>query len=298
MTATAARSLVTSRKPFRSPETSLHGAREWRRTSSGSHSDGARSGRCAQLMGGDVGYLAAFSGGVVSFLSPCVLPIVPAYLAIITGLDIEQLRDSNRPLVRIGRDTMLFIAGFSAVFIVLGLSATTVGKALFRNQSTLTRASGGVVLAMALFLLGSLFLNAPWMYQERRFHPKLSRFGPFAAPVAGVAFGFGWTPCIGPVLTSVLAVAADRGGAREGATLLAMYSLGLGVPFLITGLAFGRLAGALGFFKRHVRGLTVTSSFAMAAFGILLVFDRMLWLTGEVQRGLDAVGLGRLIELG
>lgn len=249
-------------------------------------------------MTGDVGHLAAFAGGVVSFLSPCVLPIVPAYIAIITGLDVEQLRDADRPLARIGRDTLLFIAGFSAVFIALGLSATTVGQALFRNQSLLTRASGAVVLAMALFMLGSLFLNAPWLYQERRFHPNLSRFGPFAAPVAGVAFGFGWTPCIGPVLTSILAVAASRGSVAEGASLLAVYSAGLGVPFLITGLAFGRLAGALSWVKRHVLGLTAASSFALAAFGVLLVMDRLVWVTGELQQALDAVGLGRLVELG
>jgi cytochrome c-type biogenesis protein len=239
-------------------------------------------------MTSDVGYLAAFAGGVVSFLSPCVLPIVPAYLAVITGLDVEQLRDADRPLARIGRDTLLFVAGFSAVFVGLGLSATTIGQGLFRNQSLLTRVSGGVMLAMALFMLASLFLNAPWLYQERRFHPELSRFGPFAAPVAGVAFGFGWTPCI----------AASRGDAGQGATLLAVYSAGLGLPFLVTGLAFGRLAGTLGWVKRHVRGLTATSSFALAAFGVLLVMDRLVWLTGELQRALDAVGLGRLVELG
>lgn len=249
-------------------------------------------------MTSDVGYLAAFAGGVVSFLSPCVLPMVPAYLAIITGLDVEQLRDADRPLVRIARDTLLFIAGFSAVFVALGLSATTIGRTLFRNQSLLTRVSGGVVLVMALFMLASLFLNAPWLYQERRFHPKLSRFGPFAAPVAGVAFGFGWTPCIGPVLTSILAVAASRGDAVDGATLLAVYSAGLGLPFLITGLAFGRLAGTLGWVKRHVRELTAISSFALAAFGVLLVMDRLVWLTGEMQQALDAIGLGGLVELG
>jgi cytochrome c-type biogenesis protein len=246
----------------------------------------------------DVGYIAAFAGGVVSFASPCVLPIVPAYLAIITGLDVEQLQDADRPLARIGRDTGLFILGFSAVFIALGLSATTIGQSLFRNQSLLTRASGAVVLAMARFMLGSLFLGAPWLYQERRFHPNLSRFGIFAAPVAGVAFGFGWTPCIGPVLTSILAVAAGTGSPLSGALLLAVYSVGLGVPFLVTGLAFGRLAGALGWVKHHVQGLTIASSFALAAFGVLLVTDRLVWLTGEMQQALDAVGLGGLVELG
>ena len=264
----------------------------------GSRSDDTAPCRDASPMTSDVSYLAAFAGGLVSFLSPCVLPIVPAYIAIITGLDIEQLRDAKRPMARIARDTGLFVAGFSAVFVLLGLSATTIGQSLFRNQSLLTRASGALVLAMALFMLASLVLKSPWLYQERRFHPDLSRFGPFAAPVAGVAFGFGWTPCIGPVLTSILAIAASQGSAAQGALLLAVYSAGLGVPFLVTGLAFGRLAGALGWVKHHVQTLTAVSAFALAAFGVLLVTDRLVWLTGELQQGLNAVGLGGLVELG
>ncbi len=164
----------------------------------------------------DVGYLAAFAGGVVSFASPCVLPIVPAYLSIITGLDVAELQHgTRRHLFTIARDTALFVAGFSAVFILLGVSATTIGGAVFRNQARLTRVSGLAVLTMALFLAGSLVLRSPWLYQEKRFHPNLSRFGPFAAPVAGAAFGFGWTPCIGPVLGSVLAVAAAQHNARH-----------------------------------------------------------------------------------
>lgn len=166
----------------------------------------------------------------------------------ITGLDITKTRDGTRhQLARVARDTGLFIVGFSAVFILLGLSATTIGRTVFRNQLVLTRISGLMVLAMALFLVGSLILRAPWLYQERRFHPDLSRFGPFAAPVAGAAFGFGWTPCIGPVLSSVLAVAATRGDPTRGAALLAFYSAGLGIPFMVTGLAFvGSAVGSRG----------------------------------------------------
>jgi cytochrome c-type biogenesis protein len=171
-----------------------------------------------------VTYLAAFGGRLVSFLSPCVLPLVPAYLSLVTGLDVADVKE-RRHTARVAFHTGLFIAGFSAVFVLLGLSATTAGKTLFRNQVLLTRVSGLVVVAMALFVLGSLVLRSPWLYAEKRFHPRLARFGPFAAPVAGVAFGFGWTPCIGPVLTSVLAVAATREGAARGALLLATYHL-------------------------------------------------------------------------
>jgi cytochrome c-type biogenesis protein len=258
-----------------------------------------------------VSYLAAFGGGVVSFASPCVLPIVPAYLSVITGLDVAEVRSGARQhLGRIIRDTSLFVAGFSAVFILLGLSATAVGQALFRNHLLLTRLSGAAVLAMALFLVGSVVLSsraglpgrppsrAPWIYSEARFHPSPSRLGPLAAPVAGAAFGFGWTPCIGPVLASVLAVAASQGRALEGATLLAFYSLGLGVPFLVTGLAFGRLAGAFDWVKRHFAVLTFSSAVVLAGFGILLALDRLTWVTTQLQTALQAVGLGRLVSLG
>jgi cytochrome c-type biogenesis protein len=256
-----------------------------------------------------VSYLAAFGGGVVSFASPCVLPIVPAYLSVITGLDLAEVRSGARHhLGRITRDTSLFIAGFSVVFILLGLSATAVGEVLFRNHVLLTRLSGAAVLAMALFLVGSLAvssrsgrpgrLRAPWMYGEARFHPSPSRFGPLAAPVAGAAFGFGWTPCIGPILASVLAVAAAQGRSLEGATLLACYSLGLGLPFLVTGLAFGRLAGAFDWVKRHFAVLTLCSAVVLAGFGILLALDRLTWVTTQLQTALQAVGLGRLVSLG
>ena len=249
-------------------------------------------------MGTDVGLLLAFGGGLVSFLSPCVLPLVPAYLSIVTGLAPGELRGDDRPLGQILRTTGGFVAGFSVVFIALGLSATTLGSTLLRNQSIITRLSGLVVLAMALFLLGSLVLRAPWLYQERRFHPHLARFGPFAPPIAGLAFGFGWTPCIGPVLTSVLAVAATRDRVSEGAALLAAYSAGLAVPFLATGLAFDRLTGAFALAKRHITGLTATSGVTLAIFGLLLSLDRMAWATARLQDALRAAGLERLVELG
>jgi cytochrome c-type biogenesis protein len=248
---------------------------------------------------GSVTYLGAFGAGVVSFASPCVLPLVPAYLSIVTGLDVSEIQHGAREhLGRVARDTALFVAGFSAVFILLGLSATAVGRTVFRNKVVLTRVSGAVVVAMALFLLGSLVLRSPWLYQERRFHPSPSRLGPFAAPVAGAAFGFGWTPCVGPVLTSVLAVAGTQRKVGQGAALLGVYSLGLGVPFLVTGLAFGRLAGAFRWVKQHFTALSATSAVALAGFGVLLILNRLAWVTSEVQRALDLVGLHRLVNLG
>lgn len=246
-----------------------------------------------------MGYLAAFGGGLVSFLSPCVLPLVPAYLAIVTGLEVSELEGGSRShLGRIARDTGLFVAGFTAVFVALGLSATAVGNTLVRNQATLTRVSGLVVLAMALFVLASMVVHAPWLYAEKRFHPQVSRWGPLAAPVAGAAFAFGWTPCIGPVLGSVLALAATRGNATQGALLLAVYSLGLAVPFLVAGLAFGRLTGAFGFVKRHFNAVTAISAGSLLFFGILLTFNRLTWLTSQLQSAMRSVGLDGFVRLG
>jgi cytochrome c-type biogenesis protein len=151
---------------------------------------------------------------------------------------------------------------------------------------------------MALFLLASLVLKSPWLYQEKKWHPQLDRFGPFAAPVAGVAFGFGWTPCIGPVLTSVLAIAASSGEAGRGAALLVAYSAGLAVPFLAAALALDRFAGAFGVVKRHFAGITAASAVVLAVFGVLLALDRMSLVTTYTQSALSSIGLGGLLGLG
>lgn len=247
----------------------------------------------------NVSYLAALGGGVVSFLSPCVLPIVPAYLSVITGLDVAEVKEGDRRhLPRIAWHTGLFIAGFTLVFVLLGLTATAFGRTLLRNQAMITRLSGLLILAMALYMLGSLVLRAPGLYQEKRWHPNLSRFGPFAAPVAGIAFGFGWTPCIGPVLSAVLGKAASSETATQGAVLLLFYSAGLGIPFMATGLAFGRLAGAMTWVKRHSTAITATSAVALGFFGLLLAFNQFVWLTAKLQSAARSVHLDWLIELG
>ncbi|MCU1494786.1 MAG: cytochrome c biosis protein transrane region [Acidimicrobiaceae bacterium] len=246
-----------------------------------------------------VSYVVAFGGGVISFVSPCVLPVVPAYLSMVTGLDLAEAQQGmRRQLGRVARDTLLFIAGFGAVFVMEGMVATAVGSAVTRDRVLLTRVSGGVVLAMSLFIAGSLVLRAPSLYGEARFHPKASRFGPLYAPIAGIAFGFGWTPCIGPVLASVLAVASTDRGVGQGALLLLLYTAGLGVPFLLVGLGLGRLTGAMVWLKVHSRAITVVSCVLLSGFGVLLVLNRLSWLTSEIEHAMTAIGLGRLVTVG
>ncbi|MBM3692886.1 MAG: cytochrome c biogenesis protein CcdA [Actinobacteria bacterium] len=244
-------------------------------------------------------FLTAFAAGIVSFLSPCVLPIVPAYLSLITGLTVGDLKERDtKVLPRIALDTGLFVAGFTVVFVLLGLITTAVGDALFENQTTLTRVSGVLIILMALYLAGSQVLMTPRLYQEFRFHPHLDRFGAAATPIAGAAFGFAWTPCIGPVLGAVLSFAAQGQSLARAGILLIAYSLGLGCSFLAVGLAFGRLTTPLEWCKRHARAITFVSAAVLFAFGIVLVTDNFTVLTARLSSWLDAIGLGRLLELG
>lgn len=256
-----------------------------------------------------VSLVAAFVGGVASFSSPCVLPLVPAYLSLVGGLDLtrhgtqsvpeatiiatplmspspalERPRTRGPGLGALTRDTALFVAGFGSVFVLLGLSASALGRAVVHEQTVLIRLSGVVVVTMALFLLGTLFLRTPGLYREWRLHPRLARLGPFAAPLAGAAFAFGWTPCVGPILASILALSAAQGHVASGALLLGVYSLGLGTPFLVVAVFFDRVRGPLAWLRRHGSGVTAVSATALGAMGVLLVLDRLALLTTLVER--------------
>jgi len=224
-----------------------------------------------------------------------VLPVVPGILTVVTGTNITSSRPDWRPVLR---DTLLFVFGFSVVFVALGAGATSIGAVIFRNQGVLARITGAMILIMGIYLLGSMFAKSPWLYQEKRFHPPLERFGLWAAPVTGVAFGFGWTPCIGPVLTAILGLAATQESATDGAILLGFYAAGLGVPFVITALAYTRLTPVFSWFKAHMRGATILTGGTMSIFGALLVTGQLAWITTQLQNFLRSVGLEELIFLG
>lgn len=241
----------------------------------------------------------AVGAGTLSFLSPCVLPLVPAYVSIITGLDVVELRtDARSRRLGIIRDTALFVGGFSVVFITLGLSATAAGSLIFRHQLLLTRVAGVFVMSMGLFLLVARLTGAQWMAREARPHPKLARYGRAAPLVAGAAFGLGWTPCIGPVLGSILGIAASTGRAPAAAALLTAYSVGLAIPFFAAGLALGRMTRLIGWFQRRSAALTTATGMALTFLGALLVLNRLVWVTSALQTAMRAVGLESLVNLG
>jgi cytochrome c-type biogenesis protein len=221
----------------------------------------------------------AFAAGLVSFASPCVFPLVPGYLSFVAG---GEARDERRPVVPI----VLFIAGFATVFTALGAFTGSLTRVL-RSEAG-TRISGAVIIAFGvLMLLYALRLGSPSLFAERR--PLLERVrpGPAWAFPLGVAFGAGWTPCIGPVLAGVLAIAAAQGGSLRGAMLLFVYSAGLGVPFLLVGLGVRRLLVALSFVKRNYHWFAGASGVVMVSIGVLVATNTWTRLLGPVLRAIS-----------
>ena len=249
-------------------------------------------------MATDPGVIAAFGGGMLSFLSPCVLPLVPGYLSLVSGVGLEELSSPGGGVAvktRVVAPTLLFIAGFTAVFVALGATASGVGRLLTDHQRGLNQVSGVIVIVMGLFIAGAF--SPRTLQAERRFHLAPAQLGTWAPAVMGMAFAFGWTPCIGPILTGVLALAGTKATMDRGVVLLLAYSLGLGVPFLLSGLALGRLTGVFGWVKRHYRGINLVAGAALVTFGVLLVLDKVSWLAIRIQEGMQAVGLDFLSEI-
>jgi cytochrome c-type biogenesis protein len=240
-----------------------------------------------------LGLLVAFGAGMLSFLSPCVLPLVPAYVSMVSGLSATEIEaGERRNLVPLLRGVLGFIAGFTIVFTALGAAASGLGRLLLDHQRGLVIAAGIVIVALGLLLAGGS--NARLFLRERRFHPLPSRLGVWAPPVMGMAFAFGWTPCIGPVLGSVLGLAATRATLTSGLVLLVAYSLGLGVPFLATGLAFGHLTEVMARVRRRLRLVNAVAGVSLVVFGILLLTGNLHWLSSAATDALRALGLDRL----
>jgi cytochrome c-type biogenesis protein len=219
-----------------------------------------------------LGLLVAFAAGVLSFLSPCVLPLVPSYVGFLTGMTLDETTARRRLALA---HALLFVGGFSFVFVLLGASATALGGALKHYQDWLQRVGGVIIIAFGLICLG--VFKAGWLEQERRLQLQHKPVGYLGSAIVGMAFGFGWTPCIGPVLGAILGLAAASADVSRGMLLLGVYSAGLAVPFLLAAFA---LDAFLNWFQRFRRYLP----WVMRASGALLVFVGVLLVTGEFTR--------------
>lgn len=239
------------------------------------------------------GVALAFAAGAISFLSPCVLPLVPSYLSLMSGVGASELAVATKvDQRRLLKSILLFVAGYSAVFTALGAGASTLGSFLFQHQIGLRRVSGVLIVLMGLALAG--LVRPAFFDRERRFHVSSSALGAYAPPVMGAAFAFGWSPCIGPVLGAILTLAAESASLGRGILLLLAYSAGLAVPFVASGLAFGRLTGTFSWVKRHFGVINLVSGLILALFGILLLTGNLTIVVGWLQDAMRAVGLDTL----
>ena len=221
--------------------------------------------------------LISFGGGVISFLSPCVLPLLPGYLSMMSGYSVTEIEEGGASTQRLVKVVLLFIGGFTVVFAAFGATASSIGRFLAGNLPTASRIAGGVVVVFGLLMVAlAISQRGPLASFHRDARPRIrpSHLGAWAPPVMGAAFAFGWTPCIGPILTVVLTTAATRDTLAQGVLLLVAYSLGLGTPFLLSALGLHR------FFLRakpHLRPVNIASGLLLATFGLVM-------LTGNLNR--------------
>ncbi len=243
----------------------------------------------------DTTVIAAFAVGFVSFISPCVLPLVPGYLSAVSGVSIADMRTGDHKLSAILGPAAIFCLSFTIMFVALGMTATTIGSTLRDSKQTLDRAAGIVIVAMGVFFLLTPFvarLNREW-----RPDALISRAGSGGPLIAGAAFAFAWTPCIGPTLGAILTAASTKDSLSGGAVLLLFYSLGLSVPFLLTALAFTRAWGAFRWLRDRYLIITAVSGVILITMGVLLLTGELTRLNSEAQQGLDSLGLNFFNEL-
>lgn len=226
--------------------------------------------------------LAAFLAGILSFLSPCVLPLVPGYVSLISGATVEDLRSDERHMLgTVMLHSLTFILGFSVVFIALGAVATSIGQLANEYHNLLAKIAGVIVIVFGLHLTGLLKIKA--LYADKRLHDVKGGSSALGSFAVGFAFAFGWTPCIGPILATILVFAGAQQTVLKGVLLLAVYSLGLAVPFLLTSLGVDRFLGFYTKFRRHLHTVEVVSGVLLIAVGVLIFMNNLKLLSGYLS---------------
>ena len=229
----------------------------------------------------NVNLVTAFLAGILSFISPCVLPIVPGYLSFVSGVSLQELKSNvavdaekrKRLLRQVTANSLVFVLGFSLVFIAMGASATYIGNWFAVNRTILARVAGVIIIIFGLHTMGVTPIR--WLNYEKRLQARNKPVGLAGSFLIGLAFAFGWSPCIGPILAGVLTLAATQETVNQGVALLATYSLGLGVPFVATGLAINRFLDLFARVKRHMRWVEVTAGILLIVVGVLVATDQL-----------------------
>jgi cytochrome c-type biogenesis protein len=239
--------------------------------------------------GVDTTVLAAFAVGFISFISPCVLPLVPGYLSAVSGVSLAEIQQGEKRLSRVLLPAIVFCLAFTVVFVALGMTATGIGTALRDSRGTLDTIAGAVIIALGVFFLLTPFVDK--LNREWRPEALISRAGSGGPLVAGAAFAFAWTPCVGPTLGSILTAASVQDTVGKGALLLACYSAGLAVPFMLTAVAFSRATTAFRWLRDRWTLVTALSGCVLIAMGVLLLTGELTRLNGDAQNALDSLGI-------
>jgi cytochrome c-type biogenesis protein len=243
----------------------------------------------------DTTVIAAFAVGFISFVSPCVLPLVPGYLSAVSGVSLAEIQHGEKRLSRVLLPALVFCLSFTVVFVALGMTATGIGSALQGSRGTLDKVAGAVIVALGVLFVVTPFV--PKLNREWRPDALMARAGSGGPLIAGAAFAFAWTPCVGPTLGAILTAAAVQRTVGEGAILLLFYSAGLAVPFLITAVAFTRATAAFGWLRDRYLIITGVSGAVLIGMGVLLFTGELTRLNLEAQQALDGLGLTFFSEL-
>jgi cytochrome c-type biogenesis protein len=249
----------------------------------------------AASQGVDTTAFAAFAVGFISFISPCVLPLVPGYLSAVSGVSVADFQAGRSKAERVLLPAVVFCLSFTVVFVALGMTATGIGASLKAHRGTLEHVAGAVIVALGVFFLLTPFV--PRLNREWRVDALMQRAGSGGPLLAGAAFAIAWTPCVGPTLGSILTAAATQETVSKGGLLLAAYSAGLAVPFLVTAVAFNRATAAFRWLRRRYLLVTAISGAILIGMGVLLLTGELTTLNTEAQRLLDKIGLADLYNL-
>ena len=240
---------------------------------------------------GNISLITAFGAGILSFISPCVLPIVPGYLSFISGVSIDELKGKKSNAInRVFFNSLFFVLGFSAVFISLGASATFISSFLNNYMHIIGKIAGALIIILGLHYIG--LFKIKWLNYEKRFHVGSKQLGMLGSFFIGFAFAFGWTPCIGPILATILAMAAAEETVWHGILLLSFYSAGLALPFLLTALAFNAFLSISSRIKKHFRLVEIVGGVFLIIVGFLIFTDSLMYLSGIISELFPWLELG------
>lgn len=235
------------------------------------------------MVSDNINILTAFFFGLLSFISPCVLPIIPGYISFISGHTLDDLKGDNKSAARsVMLNSLVFIAGFTVIFVLMGAAATSIGQVLNDNLNLISKIAGFIIIIFGLHMIGIFKIG--FLNYEKRFHLQEKKLGILGSFAVGAAFAFGWTPCIGPVLAGILAIASQQETVMQGIILLFVYSLGLGIPFFLTAVSINKFFTLFNRIKKHFHTIEVVGGVMLVAVGILMMTNYLTIIASYLSR--------------